>query len=277
MHRTARTTISALLTLVLVGVGCSKSEDKKLGETPAKPQGAVTGAIGDAPATIAPATVAPVPTGPTGTIEGKVILDGTPPKMDPLPRQSDPICAKDSAVSNFVVVGQGGGLKDVLVRIPVGKAKGPAPSAPATIDQKSCMYAPHVLGIMTGQQINVLNSDMTTHNIHTYVGDETKFNDAQPPGAAPLHKSIEAEAGEVMKFMCDVHKWMEAHVVVTDHPFFQVTGDDGAWKLAAVPVGTYEIEGWHPHLGAAKKISVTVEAGKAAQAELHFSAADYKP
>ena len=261
----ARSSAAALilLGLALAGLACTKSEEAKPTETQ--------------PLAPAPTVVAPAPTGPTGTIQGMVVLGGTPPKMLPLPRQSDPICAMRQVNSNFVTVGAGGGLADVLVRLPLGKAKGPVPATPVTIDQKVCMYLPHVVGAVIGQKIAITNSDPTTHNIHGYIGDETMFNEAQPPGAGAIKKSAAGEPGEVLKLTCDVHKWMESHIVMTDHPFFQVTRDDGAFTLANVPVGTYEVEAWHPHVGTLQKVSVTVEAGKTTAAQFRFQAAEYKP
>jgi len=44
---------------------------------------------------------------------------------------------------------------------------------------------------------------------------------------------------------CDVHPWMLAWVHVVEHPFYQVTGKDGAYSLAGLPPGTYEIEARH--------------------------------
>ena len=55
---------------------------------------------------------------------------------------------------------------------------------------------------------------------------------------------------EVMvPFKCDVHSWMSAYVGVLDHPFFAVTGADGAFELKGLPPGTYTIEAWHEKLG----------------------------
>jgi plastocyanin len=195
--------------------------------------------------------------------------------MEALARQSDPFCAKTPKNNEDVVV-NGGGVRDVLVRLPVGAAKGAAPATAATIDQKECMYTPRVTGIVSGQKVAVTNSDGTTHNVHSYVGDETKFNEAQPKGSAAVEKDVEAEAGEVMKLKCDVHAWMESYVVVTDHPYFAVTSDDGSFRIEKVPAGTYKLEAWHPKLGV-KTVEVKVEDGATAEAKFPaFAAADYK-
>ncbi len=63
----------------------------------------------------------------------------------------------------------------------------------------------------------------------------------------------------MVPFKCDVHKWMNAYVGVLDHPFYSVTGADGAFSLMGLPPGTYTIEVWHEKLGTQTQ-SVTVAA-----------------
>jgi hypothetical protein len=47
---------------------------------------------------------------------------------------------------------------------------------------------------------------------------------------------------------CDMHPWMLAFVAVLPHPFFAVTGPDGAFAIEGLPAGTYEIEALHDKL-----------------------------
>jgi hypothetical protein len=43
---------------------------------------------------------------------------------------------------------------------------------------------------------------------------------------------------------------MAGAVGVVSHPYFAVTGDDGAFHLAGVPPGHYTLEAWHERFGA---------------------------
>ncbi len=61
----------------------------------------------------------------------------------------------------------------------------------------------------------------------------------------------------MVPFKCDVHNWMNAYVGVVDHPFFAVSGTDGAFSLSGLPPGTYTIEAVHEKLGRQTQ-SVTV-------------------
>ena len=63
---------------------------------------------------------------------------------------------------------------------------------------------------------------------------------------------------------------MNAYVGVLDHPFFAVSGGDGAFDISGLPPGTYEIEAWHEELGTQTQ-SVTVAEGGTADVSFTFS------
>jgi hypothetical protein len=41
---------------------------------------------------------------------------------------------------------------------------------------------------------------------------------------------------------------MRSWVVVAEHPYYAITGDDGEFSLANVPPGRYTLEVWHETL-----------------------------
>jgi plastocyanin len=169
------------------------------------------------------------------------------------------------------VVGAGGGLKNVVVHVAEGLSDKYGPMAQdAIMDQQGCMYRPRVLVAQAGQTVLIRNSDQTLHNIHTYKGTVTLFNQAEVFGMPPIKKKFPS-AGDVVKFKCDVHPWMTGYLLVTDNPFYAVSADDGSFTVRDVPSGTYTIEAWHERLGT-KKVQVTVAAGKTAELNLQFPA-----
>src|SRR5689334_1824215 len=99
---------------------------------------------------------------------------------------------------------------------------GTPPSTPAVIDQKGCMYEPHVLAMMTGQELVVKNSDPFLHNIHTLSQVNPAFNKAQP-NKNDGEKVEAPKAPESFHVKCDVHPWMSMYIAVFDHPYFAVT------------------------------------------------------
>ncbi len=65
---------------------------------------------------------------------------------------------------------------------------------------------------------------------------------------------------ERIRVGCDVHKWMSGWIVVAKHPYYAVTGKDGAFRFEDVPAGNHTVEIWHEKLGK-KQAEVTVAPG----------------
>lgn len=207
------------------------------------------------------------------SISGTVSLKGTPPERKALDRTSDPVCAKTPKLAEDLVV-EKGKLKDVLVRIKVGTAglaPASAPETPAVITQSECMYSPRVVGVVAGQKLEIRNGDPTFHNVRGTLGSQILWNLAHLAGGAPHVRSDLGKPGEVVSLHCDVHPWMAAWAVVSDNPYFAVTGADGTFKIDGLPPGTYTVEAWHPTLGL-QSTKVKVKKGKTAKAAFTFAA-----
>jgi plastocyanin len=174
------------------------------------------------------------------------------------------------------VIADGGKLAETFVRLSNDSVKGeyPAPAKHGEIAQSDCMYAPRIQGVVAGQEIDIKNQDATLHNVHTFKGNETWFNQAQPKGSPEISKELEDT--KLIKFTCDVHPWMRGFVVVSSHPFFAVTGKDGTFSIDKVPAGKYDIEAWHPHYGL-KKATVEVADGKSAEVTFAYDGTEKEP
>jgi len=187
-----------------------------------------------------------------GDINGTVTFEGSAPKPQRLRMDADKVCKaahKETVTGEEVMVNSNGTLRNVLVYVKEGlKAKKfDPPSKKVLFDQKGCVYTPHVLGIQTGQELEVLNSDPTLHNVHSLSKDNPSFNVAQPKQGMKLSKKFDKP--EVFKVKCEVHTWMSAYMGVFSHPFFAVTGEDGSFNLKKLPPGDYTLEAWHEKYG----------------------------
>ncbi len=211
---------------------------------------------------------APAASAGTGSIKGVVKFTGTPPTLPELNRQSDPFCAETKMKAQYVIVNENQTIANVGVRI-IGASGGVSGENKLEVDQKNCMYDPRVQVTVDGEEILIVNSDPTLHNVHTYSGTKTLFNQAQPKGSPAIKKTFKKDDGEIVKFKCDVHPWMTGWMLVNDNGFNGVTGTSGEFEIKDVPVGTYTLKSFQEHFGE-KEIQVTVEKDKVAEVEFAY-------
>jgi plastocyanin len=212
----------------------------------------------------------------TASVSGKVTFVGEPPeKRTVINFGADAACAdmhKDQKVGteNFIREKETNGLMNVIVYVKegLGDKKFTAPTDKVSIDQKGCMYTPHVLTLQVGQTLTIKNSDNTTHNIHSHSEKNTPFNFAQP--TAGLTRDETFKFAEIFPVKCDVHPWMNSHIGVFDHPFHAVTAKDGSFKITGLPAGKYTIVAWHELLGEAATAEVTVTGGETKEANIEI-------
>jgi plastocyanin len=234
--------IAGMCTL-LVPAACNKKEEAPApgAETPAASAPAAT--------PIDPATVA--------TVSGTVKFDGTAPKAAKIDMSQDPGCKGTNESENTVV--SNGDLANVFVYVKdgLGSRTFDVPKDAIVLDQKGCQYHPHVLGVMTGQTVQIKNDDPTTHNIHPTPKDNREWNESQPPSSPALEKTFARE--EIMlPVKCNQHPWMKMYINVVKSPFFAVTDKNGKYEIKGLPPGDYTLEFVHEKLTPPQDIKVTV-------------------
>src|SRR5262249_25304741 len=227
------------LTALFIAAGCGGSKEKEAAKE-AAPAG------GGAVTKVDPATAA--------AIAGKATLAGKPPAPRNIDMSAEPDCKKlhpgAPAKTEEVVATANGALEYVFVYVKgglEGKTFEPA-SGPAMLDQKGCLYHPHVVGVRTGQTLSITSSDQTTHNIHPMPKVNREWNQSQAPGAPALDKQF-ARPEIMIPVKCNVHPWMKSYIGVVDNPYFAVTGDQGTFDIKNLPPGEYTLEAWHEKYG----------------------------
>ena len=200
----------------------------------------------------------------TASLKGVVKFQGTVPKGKTIDMSADPYCMKahpSAASTEEIVAGPDGGLANALVYVAsgLGDRSFTPPAQPAVLEQKGCMYKPHVLALQANQKLDVVNDDDTTHNIHPLPINNREWNKTQPHGV-PIEESFAREEIPIT-VKCNVHPWMRGYIAVFKNPFFAVTDKTGSFDLKDLPPGTYTITVWHEKLGTQTQ-SVTVGAGE---------------
>ena len=214
----------------------------------------------------------PPPTTTGATVRGTVHFEGKIPAPKAISMAADPVCAKQHPspiMAQEVVTDSKGDLQNVVVFVSegLGDQKFDPPAQSATVEQKGCMYEPHVMAVRANQPLEVVNDDSTSHNIHPTPANNREWNKAEPPGT----KLEEAFAREEISIpvKCNVHPWMRGYIAVFKHPFFAVTGKDGAFDLSNLPPGNYTITAWHEKLGSSTQ-KVTVGANETKEISFVF-------
>ena len=156
--------------------GCSKKENTGE-EQPASPTEAAP-----------PAAATPIDPATVASVSGTVKFDGAAPKPAKIDMSQDPACKGTNEAET--IVADGGNLANVFVYVKdgLGNRTFDVPKDAVTIDQQGCRYHPHVLGVMTGQNIEIKNDDLTTHNIHPTPKDNREWNESQPPQGRPASR-----------------------------------------------------------------------------------------
>jgi len=193
---------------------------------------------------------------PAGELRGVVRFQGAPPALAPLEMTKERAICGESAPDEAIQVAAGM-LRNVVVM--VKGAPAPAPGK-GVLDQRTCRYVPHVQALPVGSTLEVVNGDPTLHNVHGYLGQATAFNLAMPSKDSRLSRQLKKPGLVVVR--CDVHDWMSAFIWVADGPA-AVSAENGAYAIAELPPGTYEVTAWHEKLGERKGTATVPPTGAA--------------
>ncbi len=219
----------------------------------------------------------PVDESVTGSVTGAVKFEGTPPKARTINMASVPSCNSQRtspATTEDVVLGDQGTLQNVVVYLKgdFSQYSFPKAATPVNVDQKGCLYTPHVAALMTGETLQITNSDLATHNVNAMAKSNRPWNESEPPGAATINQQFTREEVAI-RVKCNIHAWMKLYVAVLRHPYFQVTGKDGSFALKNVPPGKYTLIAWHEVYGTREQ-EITINPKQEQSVTLTFTGRD---
>jgi carboxypeptidase family protein len=186
--------------------------------------------------------VAAVPDG--GTISGTVKFVGPPPKLDPIPVNKNRDVCGEHKPAEALVLSADRGVKGSVVLIG-GVARGKKGGGEVVLDNHQCVFVSHVTAVGLKEKVAIRNSDPVLHNTHGFLGTPTVFNVALPTKGQVIEVTKYLKNPGVIRVLCDAHPHMSAWMIVHDSPYYAVTDDKGAFRIADVPPGTYKVTMWH--------------------------------
>ena len=140
-----------------------------------------------------------------------------------------------SEVSDFIVY-----IDQPLTNIPTAPLK-----TLQVITQRDAVFRPAVMPVLVGTTVEWPNKDDIFHNV---------FSISEPnPFDLGLYKDPEVKKvqfktpGRVDVF-CSIHAQMNCVILVLQNPFFGSTDQNGRFRIANVPPGTYKLKAWHKRL-----------------------------
>ena len=210
--------------------------------------------------------------GQVGTISGQVLFKGEPSPPKELRVTLNKKTCGHTYQSESLLVSKTGGIQNVVVsllRIPKGLPV-EIGEKPIQIDQQQCIFIPHVLLVPVGVEFEALNSDPVLHNFHA-IGKHNKEVNVMQTKTKRRRLPLVFPEPDTIEVVCDVHSWMKAWIIVTEHPYYALTDSDGQFRLENVPEGSYRIKAWHEELGKHPVQAVVVTTNQDAKVNFEFS------
>ena len=205
----------------------------------------------------------------TGTLAGKVSLEGLAPKLATLPVTKDNKVCGTSKPDESLEVKDSGVKNAVVWFLDVGERAQPANAPKEKLDQQQCQFVPHVVVAQQGTTLDVVNSDKALHNVRAQSGEVKLMNYAMPIPGHVVPTKLKKDG--IFRVSCDVHPWMRAWLLVLPTRAYAVTDETGKYRVEGVPAGKHRVKIWHERLGE-REAEVDVPANGTATHDVQFTA-----
>jgi len=112
----------------------------------------------------------------------------------------------------------------------------------ARLVQKDKRFAPYVIAVWVGTEIEFPNQDLFFHDVFSIYRGKPFDLGLYESGAA---RKIRFSQPGVSYIFCNIHPQMSAVVIAVQTPYFAVTDPEGNFQISHVPPGRYRLEFWY--------------------------------
>jgi plastocyanin len=169
-----------------------------------------------------------------------------------------------------------GGLAGAIIYLEPVDASAALPAnvpdnAATMIMQRDFTFEPHLAVVPPGHTVIYGNDDPANHNVRAETENpRNAFNVITTPEQT-YEKRVEAEPPRApIRIACDVHPWMAAWVYVIEHRLFAVSDEEGAFRVADIPPGFYNVVVEQPDGGLFAETQIDVQSGAAVRLSVNF-------
>ena len=190
-------------------------------------------------------------------------------------------------------VGEGQGLKDVVVMLRGIEHGKPFKFQETRIEAGDCTFKPFVAVVRDHHDVVVVNMDPVMHDIQAYetseLGPRVLLNRPLPinthhpktagqsaeytkhiAGEPMVHEINMTKGRRVFVMQCGFHAYMESWGMAVDNPYFAQTDQSGRFEIGEIPPGTYKLAVWHPQARSIIEQEITIPAKGAVTANFEI-------
>jgi hypothetical protein len=208
-------------------------------------------------AVVAPATI-------SGTVSFKSALAATPPVSTGADSSS---CTATVVEETAVPAGAAAGVVVWLEGVRSGKPLGM--ERRVELESMNCKLTPRMQAAVTGSAVNIIGHDEFRQHLRFVAGGETepRATILLGGGEQVIPTELPFKTAGMVAVRDAGHAWTHAWLAVFDHPYYAITGANGAFTIDGVPPGKYTLKAWHDRSAVASQ-SVDVGANGAVKVDL---------
>ena len=200
----------------------------------------------------------------SGTVSFKSALEATPPIST---NADSSTCGATVVDESAIAAGGASGVVVWLEGVRSGKPVGL--ERRLELESMNCKLTPRMQAAVTGSAVNIIGHDQFRQHLRFVAGGETaqRATILLGGGEQVIPTELPFKAPGMVAVRDSGHAWTHAWLAVFDHPYYALTGANGAFTIDGVPPGKYTLKAWHERSAVASQ-SVDVGANGAVKVDL---------